>query len=87
MQMPQHKSAAKRIKTSGVRRHRNRPRMARVRKAVKTVRTASGKEAATGALLEAVSQLDKAGAKGTVHKNKASRLKSRLTKAVNAMQS
>lgn len=85
--MPQHKSAAKRMKTNVIRRNRNKPRIAKVRKAVKAVRSAAGADAATAALAEAVSQLDRAAAKGIIHKNRASRLKSRLTRSANANQS
>lgn len=85
--MPQHKSAAKRIRTNATSRERNKPRMARVRKAVKGVRTAPDKESASADLKIAVSLLDRAASKGTLHKNKASRLKSRLSKTVNSMQS
>lgn len=85
--MPQHKSAAKRIRTGATSRERNKPRLAKVRKAVKGVRTAPDKESATASLRTAVSLLDRAASTGNIHKNKASRLKSRLTKTVSARQS
>jgi len=85
--MPQHKSAAKRMRQNARRRARNKPRLTRMRRAVKAVRTAPDKKTALARLREAVALLDKIAAKGTIHKNKASRLKSRLTKAVNAMPS
>jgi small subunit ribosomal protein S20 len=85
--MPQHKSAAKRMKTSAVRRNRNKPRLAKVRKTVKAVRGSTDRDQAAGALAEAVSELDRAASKGVIHRNKASRLKSRLTKTTNAMGS
>ncbi len=85
--MPQHKSAAKRMKTSVVRRQRNKARKATVKKAVKDVRTAPDKATASERLVEALSSLDKVAMKGTIHKNKADRLKSRLTKSVNAKES
>lgn len=85
--MPQHKSAAKRMRTSATSRERNKPRLARVRKALKSVRTASDKDKATANLKAAISQLDRTASKGSIHKNTASRLKSRLAKTVNAMDS
>jgi small subunit ribosomal protein S20 len=85
--MPQHKSAAKRMRTSAKSRERNKPRQAQVRKAVKGVRTAQDKESAAATLKSAVSLLDRAASKGSLHKNKASRLKSRLSRTVNSMES
>jgi small subunit ribosomal protein S20 len=85
--MPQHKSAAKRMRTSATSQERNKPRMARVRKAVRGVRAASDKEAATANLHSTVSMLDRAVSKGCLKKNTASRLKSRLTKNVNSRES
>jgi small subunit ribosomal protein S20 len=85
--MPQHKSAAKRMRTNATSRERNKPRMARVRKAVKAVRTAPDKDSAGAGLKTAASLLDRAASKRTLHKNKASRLKSRLSKTVNSMGS
>ena len=85
--MPQHKSAAKRMRTNATSRERNKPRLARVRKAVKGVRTAADKETAAANLKTAVSLLDRSASKGSLHKNKADRLKSRLSKTVNSMKS
>lgn len=85
--MPQHKSAAKRMRTSAKNAARNRPRMSKVRSAIKKVRTAPDKEAAAAGLREAVSLLDRTASKGALHKRKASRLKSRLAKTVNAKAS
>ena len=85
--MPQHKSAAKRMRTSATSRDRNKPRLARVRKAVRGVRIAPDKESATASLNSTVSMLDRAASKGCLKKNTASRLKSRLTKNVNSRES
>ena len=85
--MPQHKSAAKRIKTNARSAARNRPRMSKVRGALKKVRGTKDKETATASLKEVYSTLDRAASKNTIHKKKANRLKSRLTKSVNAMTS
>ena len=53
-----------------------------VKKAVRALNTNS--EAAGGAVLTAVSRLDRAVSKGIVHRNAAARSKSRLTKRLNA---
>lgn len=68
---------------------RNRVQKAAMRKAVKAVRLAlasgSGKDA-KGALPEAVKLIDRAGRKGLIKRNTASRLVSRLTLATNRVQ-
>ena len=53
-----------------------------VKKAVRALNTTS--EAAGGAVLMAVSRLDRAVSKGIIHRNAAARSKSRLTKRLNA---
>ncbi len=86
--MANHKSALKKIKQDEVRRMRNKAYKTRLKNIFKTVETAiseSNKEAAQAALQEAVSTLDRTASKGIIHKNKASRKKSRLTKKVNAI--
>lgn len=54
-------------------------------KAVRKAVTAKGKDAAQKALSLAFKQLDKAAKKAVIHKNKAARLKSRLSKAIAKM--
>jgi len=76
--LPTHKSAKKRIKTSGKSNTRNRAVKSRIRTLVKNAE-ASVDEAS---LKEAVSILDRAARKKVIHPNKASRMKSRLAKAV-----
>ncbi|MCP4396035.1 MAG: 30S ribosomal protein S20 [bacterium] len=86
--MANHKSALKKIKQDEVRRMRNKAYKTRLKNIFKTVETAiseSNKEAAQAALQEAVSTLDRTASKGIIHKNKAARKKSRLTKKVNAI--
>ena len=53
-----------------------------VKKAVRAL--GSGSDTAGGAVLTAVSRLDRAVSKGIVHRNAAARSKSRLTKRLNA---
>ena len=54
-------------------------------KEVKLNITANAKDEATKTLTKAMSTLDKAVKKGVIHKNTASRRKSRLAKAINKL--
>ena len=56
-----------------------------MRTLVKAVRSAKEKEAGQKALKIAVKYLDQIADKGAIHKNKASNLKSSLTKLVNRL--
>ncbi len=81
------KSAIKRNKQNEKRRLRNRIYRGTARTYVARARTAlAGKdgEAAEAATLLAVAALDKAAAKGVIHKNNAARRKSRLMKKLAA---
>ena len=82
------KSQIKRNKQNEKRRVRNRVFRGRARtfvaKARTTLETGSVDEAKT-AVLEAVSELDRAANKGVLHKNNAARRKSRLMKRLAAM--
>jgi small subunit ribosomal protein S20 len=73
------KSAEKRIRTSAQKRSRNRTRVSRLRTAVKKYGTTdAGKR---GEVLSAThSEIDRALAKGVIHRNAAARYKSRLAK-------
>ena len=55
-------------------------------KEVKKAIAATTKDEATKALKAAMSALDKAAKKGVIHKNTASRKKSRLAKAINKLK-
>ncbi|MDP5273054.1 30S ribosomal protein S20 [Chengkuizengella axinellae] len=86
--MPNIKSAIKRVKTSEKRRLMNASKKSALRTAIKTVDTAVAEqnaENAKAALTDAIKKLDKAASNGLIHKNAASRKKSRLTKKVNAL--
>jgi len=63
---------------------RNRAQRSRLRTAIKKVRTAQSSKEAQAAFTEAVRLLDRAGRKNLVHRNTASRTKSRLAKLVAA---
>ena len=80
-------SAKKRVRQSIKRRARNRHRKEQIKETVKTftaaVTTGALDKAAT-ALNEVARRLDKVAAKGTIHKNQASRKRSRLARRLNA---
>jgi small subunit ribosomal protein S20 len=83
------KSAIKRNKQNEKRRLRNRIYIGRARTFVRKARTAieDGEvEDARQATLVAISALDKAAEKGILHKNNASRRKSRLMKHLAALE-
>lgn len=86
--MPNIRSAAKRMRQGAKHREHNRGQRATMRTVVKKARTAitSGGDA-TAQVILAVSNLAKMAQKGQIHKNKASRLQSRLAKALNAANS
>lgn len=80
------KSAKKRVLVIETKTARNKAIKSRVKTFVKKVDAAvlaGDKEAATAALKNAISELNKAASKGVYHKNTVSRKVSRLTKAVN----
>ncbi len=86
--MPNIKSAIKRVKTSNARNAQNTTVKSAMRTAVKKAEAAiasEDKNAANESLVVAASNLDKAAAKGLIHKNAAARKKSRLAKRNNAM--
>ena len=83
-----HKSALKRHKQSVQRNARNRMVRTRIKNIVKSVRAAvkgEDKAAASAALVQAMSTLDKAATKKVIHWKKAARKISRLNRAVNAL--
>jgi len=82
--VPRIKSAKKRQRQTKVRTERNRAQKSALRTAVKKVRTATTAADAQVALVAAEAMLDRAGRKNLVHKNLASRTKSRLAKVVAA---
>lgn len=80
--MATHKSAEKRIKTAEKERRANRRVKSMVRGAVKDF-TAEKDNASKAEKFKTVSSvLDKAAGKKVIHKNKAARTKSRLSKAI-----
>ncbi len=82
------KSAKKRILVAARNADRNKAIRSRVKTYIKKVDAAiaaGDMEAAKAALTTAISEIDKAAAKGVYHKNTASRKISRLTLAVNKL--
>jgi small subunit ribosomal protein S20 len=84
--MANHKSAIKRIRSNDAKRVQNRYFAKTTRTAVKTLRTATSKKEASDLLPKVSAMLDKLAKKNVIHKNKASNLKSKLTKKVNSLK-
>lgn len=80
--MPHHKSAAKRLRTSGLRRLRNRQVKSSLKTAVRRLREAESPEEARNQLRKVESMLDKAAKKRVFHANTAARRKARLVRFV-----
>lgn len=80
--MAQHKSSKKRIKQDAVKRIRNRYYKKSARTAIKKLREMEDKKDAEAYLPKVISMIDKLAKKNTWHKNKASNLKSKLTKHI-----
>lgn len=82
------KSAKKRVLVNRKKAERNKSIKSAVKTSIKKVEVAikaKDKEAATVALQNAISTIDKAATKGVYHKNTAARKVSRLSKAVNTL--
>lgn len=80
--MPTHKSTTKRLRTSNSRRLRNRANRALMRSSIRSFRKAVADKAEIDRKVELTqlcSLLDVQARKGIIHRNKAARLKSRLT--------
>lgn len=82
--MAYHKSSKKRIRSTETKRVANRYQARTVRNSVKKLRETTDKEEAKKDLPKVVSLLDKLAKKNIIHKNKASNLKSKLTKSINS---
>jgi small subunit ribosomal protein S20 len=84
--MAHHKSALKRIRQSNKRRIYNRQFKKTIKMAIRSVREAEDFETAQQNLVKTFSVLDKAAAKGVLHKNNAANKKSKLTKFVRSLK-
>lgn len=83
--MANHQSAKKRIRQDAVKRLRNRYYKKSARTAIAKLRKMTDKTEAAAFLPKIVSMIDKLAKKRTWHPNKASNLKSKLTKHVNSL--
>lgn len=80
--MANHKSALKRIRRNEAVRLRNRYQHKTTRNAIKRLRSEEDKKAAETLLPTVVSMIDRLAKRNIIHSNKASNLKSKLSKQV-----
>ncbi len=83
--MANHKSALKRVRQSETRNELNRYQHKTTRNALRKLRGLTEKDEAVKLLPEVTSMLDKLAKRNIIHKNKASNLKSSITRHVGAM--
>ncbi|MDZ7613488.1 MAG: 30S ribosomal protein S20 [Flavobacteriaceae bacterium] len=83
--MANHKSALKRIRSNEDKRVRNRYQHKTTRNAIKSLRELTVKKDAEEQLVKVISMIDKLAKKNIIHDNKASNLKSSLTKHISAL--
>jgi small subunit ribosomal protein S20 len=84
--MANHKSSLKRIRSGETKRVNNRYKAKTVRNALKTFRSSTDTASAEKDLPKVTAMLDKLAKKNVIHKNKASNLKSKLARKVNALK-
>ena len=82
--MANHSATKKDMRQSAKRNERNRYNGKTTRNAIRDLK-ASDKAAATTELPKVAAMIDKLAKRGTIHKNKAANLKSKLAKRVNAL--
>ncbi len=83
--MANHKSALKRIRQNQKRRLSNRYYGKTMRNAIRKLRNTTDKAEASTSLPKVIALIDKNAKRNLIHDNKASNLKSKLTKHVNAL--
>ena len=83
--MANHKSALKRIRSNRAKQLRNKYQHKTTRNAVRDLRAATEKKEAEELFPKVVAMLDKLAKNNIIHKNKASNLKSKLSKHVAAL--
>ena len=83
--MANHKSAAKRIRSSAAKYERNKYQHKTTRTFIKRLRQSTEKSEAQELLKQVTGMLDKLAKRNIIHKNKAANLKSSLSKHVNAL--
>ena len=83
--MAHHKSAIKRIRQNKKRKTHNRYYHKTTRNAIRDLKVSEDKKEATEALPKVIAMIDKLAKRNIIHKNKASNLKSKLTRGVNTL--
>lgn len=83
--MANHKSALKRIRSNDKKRVLNKYQHKTTRNAIKSIRATENKDEALVKLSSVISMVDKLAKKNIIHDNKASNLKSKLTKHVSKL--
>ena len=83
--MANHSATKKDVRQSRKRNERNRYYGKTTRNAIRDLKAIGEKSAASKELPSVESMIDKLAKRGTIHKNKAANLKSKLTKKVNAL--
>jgi small subunit ribosomal protein S20 len=83
--MPQHKSAAKRVRQNEKRRQRNRYHKSRMRSMIKKLQEMDSGSDAGAYLNEVKAYLDRLAAKRVITANRAAHTKSRLERRVNSL--
>ncbi|MBD0278386.1 MAG: 30S ribosomal protein S20 [Flavisolibacter sp.] len=83
--MANHKATKKDVRQSTMRRERNRYYGKTTRNAIRDLKALEDKAAAGERVPEVISMIDKLAKRGIIHKNKASNLKSKLIRKVNAL--
>ena len=83
--MANHKATKKDVRQSAKRRERNKYYGKTTRNAIRDLKALSDKAAVGEKTPEVISMIDKLAKRGVIHKNKASNLKSKLTKRANTV--
>jgi small subunit ribosomal protein S20 len=83
--MANHQATKKDMRQAAKRRERNRYYGKSTRNAIRDLKTIEDKTAAGEKIIGIISMIDKLARRGVIHKNKASNLKSKLTRRVNAI--
>ena len=80
-----HKSAQKRARQTVTRTERNKAFKALIKRSIKTILEEKDKTSAEEKFRKSTTVFDRAATKGIIHKNKAARLKSRLSKFIKSL--
>ena len=83
--MANHKATKKDMRQAAKRRERNKYYGKTTRNAIRDLKAVGEKAAAGEKLPEVISMIDRLAKRGVIHKNKASNLKSKLTRRVSAI--